>query len=303
MWRILKQYFIPHVENGFKPHFWKESSIIVVSVLILLLFLVSVLQSSFLIRTNYFTAAVLPHALADLTNEARAQAGFQPLKVSPKLEAAARSKAEDMAKKGYFAHKSPEGLTPWYWFAKSGYVFHAAGENLAVDFSDSVEVSKAWLGSPKHRANILNPRFSEIGVATIKGFYNGREAVFVVQMLGRPRAVATTPVAGVGIDYADELFIAVKNIWPEEESYSEAESAVTKNPSYWIQLLASPSLFLSFSYWILGFVIFTALLLDFFIEIKKRHPRHILYGASLIILMTALAYFGREHFFAIAILA
>ena len=41
-----------------------------------------------------------------------------------------------------------EGKTPWYWFGEVGYDFRFAGENLAVYFSDSVEVERAWMNSP-----------------------------------------------------------------------------------------------------------------------------------------------------------
>jgi hypothetical protein len=95
-------------------------------------------------------------------------------------------KANDMATKGYFAHTSPEGLSPWYWFKQAGYDFVYAGENLAVNFSDSAEVDKAWMNSPGHRDNILNTKYTEVGIATANGMYQGRPTTFVVQEFGRP---------------------------------------------------------------------------------------------------------------------
>src|SRR3989344_4740191 len=96
-----------------------------------------------------------------------------------------------MASKGYFAHVSPEGQSPWYWLKQAGYSFSYAGENLAVDFSDSADVSRAWLDSPGHRANILNKNFLETGVAISKGMYQGRETTFVVQFFGRQALTKT----------------------------------------------------------------------------------------------------------------
>ena len=70
-----------------------------------------------------------------------------------------------MAQKGYFAHVSPEGLTPWYWLGEVGYTFSHAGENLAVNFAEPEEVVDAWMNSLAHRTNILNGNFQEIGIA------------------------------------------------------------------------------------------------------------------------------------------
>ena len=67
-----------------------------------------------------------------------------------------------------------------------GYPFKYAGENLAINFQDSKEVSDAWLASPEHKANILNPKFTEIGIATAQGMYSGKNATFVVQLFGTP---------------------------------------------------------------------------------------------------------------------
>jgi hypothetical protein len=95
-----------------------------------------------------------------------------------------------MAKNSYFAHVSPSGLNSWYWFKQAGYSFSYAGENLAVDFTDSDAVNQAWLDSPTHRANILNGHYTEIGIATAEGTFEGHPTTFVVQMFGRPAAPA-----------------------------------------------------------------------------------------------------------------
>ena len=60
-------------------------------------------------------------------------------------------KAQDMATLGYFAHVSPDGKTPWYWIEKVGYDYQYAGENLAINFSDSKDVTNAWMASPLHK--------------------------------------------------------------------------------------------------------------------------------------------------------
>jgi hypothetical protein len=135
-------------------------------------------------------------ALVDETNQNRVANGLPDLQVSPSLTTAAQEKANDEATKGYFAHTSPQGLTPWYWFQQAGYDFDYAGENLAVNFSDSQDVTTAWMNSPEHRANILSTDFTQIGIATAQGVYDGNPTTFVVEEFGTP-APAAAPVAFV----------------------------------------------------------------------------------------------------------
>jgi hypothetical protein len=136
-------------------------------------------------------ASVVSSVIADLTNGDRAANDLSMLKVNPVLVAAAQAKADDMAAKGYFAHTSPDGTDPWHWFEKVGYKYAYAGENLAIDFSDSGDVERAWMNSPTHRENILNAKFTEIGVATAVGMYQGRMTTFVVQAFGTPKGTQT----------------------------------------------------------------------------------------------------------------
>ncbi|MBP6858799.1 MAG: hypothetical protein KBC33_03140 [Candidatus Pacebacteria bacterium] len=131
-------------------------------------------------------AAVISSSLVELANTDRNNASIPSLRTNPVLERAAQAKADDMAAKGYFAHNSPNGTTPWHWLARAGYDYAHAGENLAIDFFESADVEKAWMNSPLHRANILNAEFTEIGIATARGMYNGHETTFVVQMFGKP---------------------------------------------------------------------------------------------------------------------
>jgi hypothetical protein len=160
---------------------------------ILLVFLASSLDG-LLVRSGQ-GAAVITSMLVDLANTDRSSNHVGTLIENPALTAIAQAKANDMAKKGYFAHTSPEGKSPWYWFTQGGYVFSYAGENLAVDFSDSADVERAWMNSPTHRANLLNQHFTEIGIATAVGTYEGHQTTFVVQEFATP--AANTPVRNV----------------------------------------------------------------------------------------------------------
>jgi len=158
---------------------------------ILLVFLASALDG--LVVRSGGQAAVITSTLVDLANIDRTDNKVGTLSVNPTLVAIAQAKANDMAAKSYFAHTSPDGHDPWYWFALGGYHFSYAGENLAIDFSDSADVEAAWMKSPTHRANLLNSHYTEIGIATAVGTYDGHTTTYVVQEFGTPShtAVAT----------------------------------------------------------------------------------------------------------------
>lgn len=158
---------------------------IYVSILVVLIILIGAIPT---LRVNVLDSlsAIYASVLVNLTNQNRAAANINELKVNPLLEKAAQLKADDMATKGYFAHNTPEGLTPWYWFKEAGYNYAYAGENLAVNFQNSEDVETAWMNSRGHFLNIMNPKYTEIGIATSTGMYKGREAIFVVQMFGTP---------------------------------------------------------------------------------------------------------------------
>ena len=113
-----------------------------------------------------------------LTNESRQRAGLRPVAMDERLTAAARAKLFDMLKQDYFAHRTPDGRQPWAFMQAAGYRFQMAAENLAKGYDNEPELQQAWMKSRGHRANILNPHFTEIGVADANGI--------VVVMFGRP---------------------------------------------------------------------------------------------------------------------
>ena len=222
MRKHLKKYFIPHEENDYKPHFLQEASVAVVALIVVALFLASFLHVGLILSDKDFLAAILPGVLVDLTNEERQDNSLTTLTRNPILDQAARLKAEHMAQNEYFSHNSPEGLTPWHWFYQAGYQFQAAGENLAVNFSDSDQVVRAWMESPGHRANILNGGFTEIGMAMAEGEYNGKRTIFVVQLFGAPLAQASNTIqptqAGVAGSQASSPSEEVSGETDEEEA-------------------------------------------------------------------------------------
>lgn len=164
---------------------------------IFLLFLFKVISILFLFNFPYstFFAEISKNILLNLTNQERKFLGLGSLKESSKLNRAAYLKAKDILEKDYFAHKSPDGLNPWYWFSKVGYNYQCAGENLAIDFIDSEELYQAWDNSSSHRENIINPKYEEIGIAVLTGEFKGAETTVVVQLFGTPiKALAKEPL-------------------------------------------------------------------------------------------------------------
>ncbi len=127
---------------------------------------------------------ITPENVVDLANKERASRNLPALAINDSLVKAAQDKLADMLEKNYFEHTSPAGLTPWHWLEKNNYDYKYAGENLAMNFLSAENQNKAWMGSPTHRANILNAHFQEIGVAVGQGAINGRETIVAVQEFG-----------------------------------------------------------------------------------------------------------------------
>lgn len=138
----------------------------------------------FLLPKTVALAYVDVQKLIYLTNEARLANFLSPFEVNEKLTVAAQNKCQDMIEKNYFAHTSPSGKPFWEWLKEVNYNYLYAGENLAIDFSDEKEVLKAWLVSPAHRANILNPKFKNFGVAAKEGKINGEKTIVIAQEFG-----------------------------------------------------------------------------------------------------------------------
>ena len=130
------------------------------------------------------------------TNTARLEYGLAPLKSNTKLDLAAYEKMHNMIADGYFAHINPDGTTPWFWIKKAGYDYIYAGENLAIGFPNADEAVKAWLNSPSHRDNLLNPSYGEIGVAVGTAEIDGYNGILVVQMFGKPKEAVLADNSG-----------------------------------------------------------------------------------------------------------
>lgn len=343
MRKKIKRALIPRADNDYKPTLFHYATMSAVLVVGIIFFLSSVAVNKFVTTTEQ-GAAVYSSVLVDLTNKARVQNDATTLVVSDTLSKAAQMKADDMAARQYFAHTSPNGTTPWYWFQKAGYEFAYAGENLAVDFTESVDVENAWLASPKHRDNIVDSRFTEIGIATKTAVWQGRQTTFVVQLFGTPSRLAiATPTNSLPANSATTPVVATSDMLDVELSESQVAGANKSNNVASIKVVsenlntiivqntavpevggssnvhnaqsgaqsnafgltaqtdASKASFAdktiiripnisNYALTGLAVMVLVGLILFVFIEIKRQHPKHVIFGIVAFFILSALAY-------------
>lgn len=104
-------------------------------------------------------------------NAERIQRGLGSLVRSGPLERAALAHANDMSRKGYFSHTSPNGGTLTDRVQAAGYPYCFVAENIAQGQNSSAEVMASWMNSAGHRRNNLSDRATEYGVARANGNY------------------------------------------------------------------------------------------------------------------------------------
>jgi uncharacterized protein YkwD len=88
-----------------------------------------------------------------------------PLQSSALLRRAAEVHAQDMISHDYFAHSGYDGSTPAQRVTATGYRYQIVGENIASGPDSAAEAADGWLASPPHCENIMDPRFSDSGIA------------------------------------------------------------------------------------------------------------------------------------------
>ncbi len=139
-------------------------------------------------------SALSINGIVSFTNKERTTRQFPALRSNQALNASAQKKLEDMFDKQYFEHESPNGVSVADLVSDQEYQYIAVGENLALgNFGGDQQVVTAWMNSPGHRANILDPRFQEIGIAVGKGLYKGRQQWIAVQHFAKPLSSCPGP--------------------------------------------------------------------------------------------------------------
>ena len=126
--------------------------------------------------------------IIDETNKNRKQNGnLIPLILNEKLNKSAQEKVENMFKEQYFEHISLSGISVSDLGDQFNYKYITIGENLALgNFKNDETLVQAWMDSPNHRDNILNQRYTDIGVGIKKGMFEGKETWLAVQHFGLP---------------------------------------------------------------------------------------------------------------------
>jgi uncharacterized protein YkwD len=130
-------------------------------------------RTTFAWASNSFSSSS-ESTLVTLTNRARASHGLRALRVDSKLSAIARSRSKDMIVRDYFSHTiKGTSYNVFHILDQKGYCYRIAGENIGwnnyPDDSATYAVQNQFMGSPGHRANILNKAWDVIGIGAYKG--------------------------------------------------------------------------------------------------------------------------------------
>jgi len=116
---------------------------------------------------------VAEQQLFELVNEERRAVGLAPLVWDERLVPVARQHSQEMFELGYFSHDSPVKGSPFDRIHAAGIDYQKAGENLA--YAQSVTVAhRGLMDSPGHRANILDPAYTRIGIGVVDAGPYGR---------------------------------------------------------------------------------------------------------------------------------
>ncbi|WP_175439136.1 CAP domain-containing protein [Streptomyces vilmorinianum] len=99
-----------------------------------------------------------------LANAERAKAGCAPLRSDGRLRTSAQAHADDMARRDYYEHNSPEGRDAGDRIRAAGYAWFTWAENIHRGPKSPAEAMEDWMKSDGHRRNILNCSFKDIGV-------------------------------------------------------------------------------------------------------------------------------------------
>jgi len=275
---------VPHERNNYRARLLHHKS--------LLFFITLIFSATFfleIIKINFPSVLgvqnnITVEQLVSITNKKRAEAGLPPLVLNPNLSKAAELKAGDMFAKDYWAHNSPDGITPWAFIKQSGYNYVYAGENLARGFNSAEDVVNAWMASPKHKENMLFKNYNDVGFFVGVGKLKGEDTILVVEEFGNQgtRAIASNK-SGQNVSTSSSKKIASPNVF--------AGTTYDKKP-----LLNSLSFSLTVDKVLLAIFIFT-LLLDMIIVERKRIARlvghnvdHILF---LMLIMLVVAVFSK----------
>jgi uncharacterized protein YkwD len=146
-----------------------------------------------------------------LTNAERSKVGMPPLKSADLLDGVALGHGTRMASADFFSHcdPGPPQTLPWDRMTAAGYIWSAAGENIAAGYPTPADVVAGWMSSSGHRANILSASFREMG----SGYYLQADDKATVAILNSSCVTQTTQT-GPYYRYWTQDFGSRPNVWP-----------------------------------------------------------------------------------------
>ncbi len=119
-------------------------------------------------------------ALLEQVNRHRERIGCPALRWDATLARVARRHCEDMARRGFFNHRNPDGASPFARIEDAGIEYSAAAENIAAGQTSGAEVFRDWMRSRGHRENLENCRYTEVGI----GRFMNRWTLDAIEPLG-----------------------------------------------------------------------------------------------------------------------
>lgn len=161
-----------------KLKIWKKKKFLFVPCLVLLM-------GIFLLPKPAFFAYLSEKDIISLSNAERKKKNIAALKKNEILTKIAETKGRAILEKQIFKHNFNNRVFS-DWIKDEDYEYAYAGENLAIDFASNESLLRAWMDSESHRKNILNKRFTEIGVAIIEGEFRGENTIIIVQIFAAP---------------------------------------------------------------------------------------------------------------------
>ena len=159
--------------------------------------LLGILIGVFLLPLSAYFSDITSEKIIELTNIERIKSGQKSLTANQLLTQAAYKKGQAILEAQTFKHNFNDKKFS-QWIIDSGYKYSYVGENLAIDFINSKNLINAWLDSETHKRNLLNPYYTEIGIAIIEGKFLNQDSILVVQIFGAPpRNIAQPSLMGI----------------------------------------------------------------------------------------------------------
>ncbi len=166
------------------------------------------------------------------TNQERAAKSLPPLSANHILDIVALGRVDDLFTNQYFEHESPDGKSVSELAKIDGYSYLLIGENLALgNYDNDQAIVTAWMNSAGHRANILNGKYTELGVAVRQGIYKGEETTIAVQVFGRPLANCAGPNTGTK-NLIDSSSTAIKQMQADAKILSDNLAIITSTSGF-----------------------------------------------------------------------